>query len=1464
MRRFYLKLSSSTVTKNANEWTSGVIDLYDNNWYTNYSTIKSIYGSNLLGTDVWTGVSARGASPDSSHGAVMAGRYIDYTGQINLVNITVPEDEITLTGTGSVRIEADVYTSPISTASFPSEWTKEELTTPYLDFDLNNTFRYAKFVIRFLGSVGLTVNDANVYVRVEIGPPDISPMFERTRSVLDKFPEWMDIREVNNPPVTSQQYQDYPAVNTLSYSSTPSSLGGRFLNSVSGEWLEELNQQLNYLELQRYIDTVDLTQMAWAYRATEIPDCVYTVTGDGTRLGHAVSLQEFKETSSSEHVYYWDEQTEILYTNKEYTTLTINDVTYAQDPILVWNYLDELGLLVDLRRLHLESNENFRLRILDVHVNRPGVGMDSFKNAIRRELDIWRVYGSDPDSTYHGATPEVLEMLDIESDVAYMTEEGLPTDKFVHLVNWLGYQYPTTWGRFYFDKALWDVAGARYDGYDVLPAILDATPLSNSDTQSGVGDGNDLLVYRPGQYTGPHQFTAKLRARGRHKLTRTEYRTVELPFVIYGQADRRVYANPGKTIWLTIELVRIGSAITYYHSFQMMNTSNVDVNNPISTSTTVYNFLTEAGYTNPDIIWRNKSGDAAYVDASATPNTPTNAMRADQISSITLKHGQWSGAAYVGAESADNFQAWFSHEPSKVVIYNTASNWPTVDSAATPSWAPRPAVVLQSKLTNSTVTKWTSPRIPMTAVINGKLPGYLPEAHVLPVPEIPWDNYLEATPNKEIVIELVSKGPSNTYGGVTHNINNAQVFLDFSYFAVDGNSTWTSNFKKTLTWTANSNITFTVNTGGLYPTSGWSWELVEFLQTGSFTGIVDENGPYRGLTPAEPGNIDFTFANADVTRNSFGIPNNTDYVITWMGIEVTDDPNVLVWLESNTVSPHSTLSDVNDTASYPDNAIVETFSGGVVYAYETIALKARLRPDPPPMWNPQVNSGYFHDEQTEYYLYAKPITQFFSNTASPILTTVPKQGAPIIVRANDTTAREMRQVWAFDDAASPIALSLTNREIISPAIATNAIYLAYPDVYNVRVSNLSTGQDVAGTYNSPTNRVQISSMLNPDDSYLVTYTVNGSFYARNNILIGATPSTQLIFDRSPMPFGGTGYSVSYETSVLNPATPTSVELSPFYSSLGEGFVFISFDEQSLSRVEIAVSPSVVIANGTDYLMITIRSYDAYGNPKPNQSFTLSSTWGTISPSPVTTDKDGSAIAYLTSKPDTTTLTGVITVSGGASATIKFDVVPTVTKGHTLLSVASSEMIPADGLSKVYVFGNLKGATEAPVPSTGITWARARSLRDLFNSPPKWTGGQGQVITDASGNFTVGPFTAATPGSPGYWFVSTTANNAGDVTFWYEYPDSTYGVENLSGLPVRPEQHATPARDAIPMYRPSKYPVQINTNTTATATPPTIFWEPPKWFPLSRYYQYQMGLFGATPDYLAFGSIADLHPWDVDY
>lgn len=1455
MRVYYVRLTNADFYESDGVWTTkSSIDLYDNASYRNYSTTKSAYGLNSLGDGTWTGLS--GSTPSTDSGIVEDGRFIDTSGRIDIVSYNIGFSA--LSGT-------DKPVTKLSIASGTIDATPDFHTQgPYLQnetIDHIDSDRYINVLLEFEASVDLAYN-FELYIRVEIDKPVMAPLYRSTKRMLNKFPEWMAIRELYNE---------------TSDTATPITLGGKVINALAGEWVENVDNEITYQHLQHFIETIDTNQIVWCYKSALIPDKPYAIRSDpGTiadesvvetyfsegqeetsiwgedafiveamsddtsfQLARASSLLEFYE-GQWDDICYWDEQADVLYTTKLYNKLLINGVVYAQEPHHVWGPLDDIGLTVDLPRLYLEDNVSYKARVLDVYINKPGVGLNNFKLALRRELDLWRYWGSTPNSQYMGATPEVLEISDLELDNKYMTSDGLPTQRFISLADELAREYPTTWGRFVWNQAIWDIGGELNEGFTTLPYRLDATPLLDADTQSGVGDGSDLVVIRPNYIPGAHDFDAKFTMRGRHKVPRQEYTPVEFDIQLYGQADRKFYNNPVNSVWLTVEIeTNAGGNPVYVHAFEMKAQSNVDafLSSPSPASYAVFRFLSETGVgTSPELVFVHKLSGAVYNDF----------IPSSDIKTITLKHGKWNvgSQTYTNLETSNTFDAWFSSNDSEILTFNSGTVSYDND-AATPSNLLFSTVVMKSKLTNYTVQKWQSAKFQYKIILNTTEDRSEPRSKTVYVPSILWAPGLESTPNKEIIIEFLSANEDDEYGAQATKMNLDALFIPMENITVNGVA-WTD--PELSMDDSTSTIEFACESAPNYPVDASTWNLVEYEQIGTVSGTVDENGPWRDGTPPTIGNANFKLATINLSRADFGVPETDDYVMTWLGVEVLNDPQVIAWLESNTIKPLNA-----DNITYPANAIVEEYD----YTYTPFILNARLRLEPSPPWNPQVHSGWFFQGQQEYYLYADKRIEAIAS-ATPTLTAGAYQGAPIIVFTDEASPRELRQV-AFVDGSS---LSLTNTQVVK-GTGEALLYLAYPDVYDVTVTNLNTGATVDADTSTTSNILVTDAVTSRSESYEVTYKLTLSFYVDHESIVDGEFKTKLVFDQPPAAYGATSYNVSYEGSRFNPATPVDLPLNPLFTTVDDGFIFISYNEYTLDRIEVHISPTKLVADGEDYLLVSIHTLDRYGNPKPNQEFTISATFGTFDASNLTTNDDGFAVAILTADVETSTTTGTITILDADSdvqATASFEIEPASGRRYRLLAIPGAEMIPADGIATNVVFGKVEDPDFEGVAYAEVRWKRARSLYELFATTPV---SSGTVVANAEGVFTVGPFTAATPAAPGYWFLASESDSAspsgsfdtaGDVVFWYEYPDALYGVENFTGLPRPSVQQATPL-GVIPTYSYSAaFPAYYDEATpSADATP--IYgtdlenYLPPNWYALPMYVQYQLGLLGSTPNTL---------------
>jgi len=1482
VKTYYLKLTQRDFTEDSGTWYSDTLDLYAPTYlnedfdaeysYKNYSTVKSLgYGLDDLGT-TWIGNSWIDTGVETDLGIIDDDRFLDRSGRIDVVDWTFSYSGNP--GEGAVVPALDYYGYGFDNdpdgSNFPDEWSYRQGEFNVPAFNVIAADRWARLGLRLFTDQDTSSLEFEIIVRVRIGRPlQGLPLFAQIKTMQRQFPEWMALTEWEREDESLQL-------------ATPNSLGGKLFAAVSGQWLEDLRQDLNYYGDQQFLVTADTTQLAWCYRAADIPDQYIAVVGDGVLLSQCVDLEDFYQLREDEDGYWVNKEDNTIFVTKNYESFVINGQEYELNAHHIWNWFDEFGAIMDIQRLYLEDNLNYKQRLLDTYINKPGVGVDNFKLALRRELDLWKYDDSwtdfatpaTPNSYWAGATPTVYEIHDLETHDDFMAPDGIPTEKFESLVEELARKYPSTWGYAAWNKAGYDAGGEKGEGYSSLSKRYDATPVSDDETQSGVGDGNDLYLYRPDEVTGPREFNVYLKLRGKHKTFRNEYRKVDFKVEVWGQGSKTVYDNPLVTDWFTIRVVLNADATpganqTYYHSFQISSKSDVSatVASPTSKSWGKYNFMTAAGVAQTDSVWTRSDGVAFTVDGTSFEFTW------DDISTATLFPGKWDyngGSPTYTNVPANNYRAFWGADTTSYIEQTGPAS---VAATGTPI-----TVSMYSKSTSSSTQTWESVHGTYDISLNGALPGETTQSFTLSTPNIVWDPAV-GTRYYGVKFLTTQDGDQNfqevspTYGGFFLDTDGVRDFLPSTYIYLNGSNTWTSGAQTLL---ASTTTGFVFSTGGSpsnYPVNAPYWELFEATQTTPQEGVVDENGPWRNGIAPQPGNTNFNLVTVEVARSDFGVADDDDYVVTWIGVE-SDNPRVLTWIDSNSVKPAvplSTLMQAAIDATYPVNAVVEEENAGV-YSYEPIIIRAKMNPNISPEWNPQIHSGWFYDRQDEYYLYANPYTESATaTTAERILGSVARMGAPIIVRTDESTPQEFRQIAIWDDATPGYTMTLTQRVKGS---GTENLYLAYNDIYDVVVTNTDSGAVVPAETYSSTNVIGTSVITDRDIDYEVAYKINRSFFADHDYVdpVTHTQKTKLVFD-SPL---DTGVSIDYERSKFDPATPVDLPLNTFYTVQDEGFVFLSHNEYDLAKVDIRLSPSTIMADGQDFMLITIRSLDRYGNPKPFATVNLSSTFGTLDVSTITTDQDGFGVAKLTSASGSSGLTGTITVSGDVSATVGFNIANPKSAGHRLIAMTSAEQIPADGTSSVYVQGKVQDENYLPVPSAIVYWRKGRYMHDVWVegydtslSTPGRDDLAGRVIANENGIFQIGPFVAATPMSPGYWFVVVESESAsptlysstphtygatpgwtlvGDAVFWLEHPDGTYGVEDLNGLPRGAVQFVENP-DTIPnMVPPGVYAWPANYDPAtpdAPATPVTLTWESSQWYAIDRYEQYQMGLIG-TP------------------
>ena len=252
-----------------------------------------------------------------------------------------------------------------------------------------------------------------------------------TKYILDDLPHWFNIRKHSN-----------------------NSIGARYLN-IAGIQLDEAKEILDYAYKQCYIDTCNLKQIDFCYKAIipmpYISSDILQVKALNQTLYKADSIKDFfginrhgitDNELHSFNSYYVDTLRNIIYVRQRFNVDAINDdgkitiifnnsqeITLKLLPHQVWNYFDELGNLVSCPRLPKEPNIEYKKRILDVFKNYSNASRNGLINGIARELSIRRTLIWQDTSRNLELKDRMIVLNSIKVNNDYYPQENIYLDK---------------------------------------------------------------------------------------------------------------------------------------------------------------------------------------------------------------------------------------------------------------------------------------------------------------------------------------------------------------------------------------------------------------------------------------------------------------------------------------------------------------------------------------------------------------------------------------------------------------------------------------------------------------------------------------------------------------------------------------------------------------------------------------------------------------------------------------------------------------------------------------------------------------------------------------------------------------------------------------------------------------------------------------------------------------------------
>lgn len=1503
MKQYLLLLKSGDFVKSGNTWTTGAINLYANNQYINYSNVRSQYGLNLIGDRTFVGTEVTSPRGDGRHATPLVShslyttdygeviyeqatpslrRFVDTTSRIDVLSYRHVFTNIP--GNAYPSFNMQMYES--DSANGP--WLKSVFTSDSTAIFNRNTKPFIKIELDIF-SDGLDLSTIGLVFYLEIGIHDPVPniLSTSTKDILRRFPSWTYL------------YEDSVAAATPELA-TPKSTGGKFLNALVQESLDQAEEKLELYSINSFISTADLDQVAWCYITTNINANINLIYGNDIQLARVSSIAQFFNSRPTDYVYYYNPIDRQVLTLRLFNQLKINNTTVEQEPVNVFNDFDEFGARVGLPRLYLESNENYKKRILDVSINQPSSSIEGFKKTVRRELDLWRAYGSTPDSNYVGATPIVLEISDIENSTPFFDANNVPQKAFKTFVDNINERFPSNLGYVKWQETVWDYGGLESEGLGRLTAQYD-TEYSHMSAyyQSGVGDLDDLKVVLNPSDSATVNFSGLVKISGYSKAYSGK---VYAPVIV----DYSWYITYQQVI-ADHNASRARAAVVYeidmppHDNYATPSTFYANLNYNTNEYFTVANNYLSTNSASPEyhlirvfdqeglstVEFRDKIYNSPYLNTgSATPGSSKISIFDANTVRVVFKR-TWN-------QSSQSYQA-ITTDSFKFAYNEATPVWTSSPTAGSSLSASSPSInyinsnfLIGSNLYPTKAQTFATSAYSNSVTLNSKNDISATSGATINTIDLKNGTLLplNATPNS-IYINIIKPENLSLFGEEEVSELNGGRALDGesnTLYLVPSSpyiqSSLGGYFESATINYSSAPSTITLQTSALegphYP-----FVMDRYLPFSAqttpniFSGFIDENNnSYKNFEEKINSffNKDTHVHDILVSKASFGMSNNINYTIT--DIDFAATPNSIV------VTTKSTADLIEQLNSNLDNSIPTSIP---IHAEKDHLINDH--------YSIGIGSGWTYFEDEDYYMYYDPVVQTSTGRYFEIdLVETPKNGAPVIVSVGATPYRSI----VFEDSSTPGHFSFYNTEVVKAN--SSELFLAYENIEKAVVIDSYTGKTVASNLSSSSSRIQPFNSATPHvpgRNYEVVYYVRNAFHVEKDAFNSSTNTYASTLHLSTTPSSNQVYKVTYESSQSNKPKLIDLDINQAENPLIEGFIYASVTDYDFSHIDAHLSPKVISDTRNDYMSLAIVSYDQNNNLKPGQTFMVSGSLVSATPQYVTTNQNGfgkTMIRYSGAIPSsvdrsTITITGIgsstpnggqNSVSQGYVTQMPFSIARTMPFDLELKVVPFRYNISADESSKNTVVGQIYWREKPLAISANVTWGKARSLYDLFKKTGTYVNG-GTVTTDSFGRLEVpNAIVANNSQNPGYWFgyfeLDTTSiiaaltsqgqinssHNvtifAGDVIYWHEEYDNVHFVNEYAPLPNMfiSEKQIDAELIATPNFVYRHYDQDL---VKYMGTTPT--WSIPKWVPLRRYDQYQLGRFGATPYYISSYSL--MHP-----
>jgi hypothetical protein len=980
------------------------------------------------------------------------------------------------------------------------------------------------------------------------------------------------------------------------------------------------------------------------------------------------------------------------------------------------------------------------------------------------------------------------------------------------------------------------------------------------------------------------------------------------PIRSFISTETYIVENESIGVGLTYEIVmpphdNYATPSTFYSNLNYSNRDDFYVGNRFpatSSASPEFNYIRifdQEGNTVPDVVFKDKIYNQIYLNTHASPITNNITFNDASSVKIVFSNGGWNYVSQAYDTSLATASYWASFTTDTPSFYtNPAANFHT--SMATLNRRPQDANIkigstnystkIESFNTNALKSTFSlNPQNDPSILGTSTKPIHvndLLDRVILPPSATPQYLYVNVEAPNGLGYFGAEDIESGIIGGRTINPDDNSQYLvpsspniswqpfnslDVSLGAADYFDSATINYAATPHY-----LLIESATSNYYPIYFDTYESFTAQTTPNlFSGYIDSLDNVYESSENEFNsyfNTDSFLSKIYLDKSSFGLIENDVYIIKDATFNTGQDE-----IEAYVESRNRLLSDLNSS-----------FSQEIEMSVDIHAKKDRFLIEEQ---RSALHTGWMYLDENDYYIYANPVTESSTGRFFNInLSNTPRNGAPVLVDVNGQSYRNI----VFEDAATPGKLTFQNSEIVN-ASADQIIYLAYEDILNVSIIDNYTGKQMAGPILVESNRVTMDEGATPlvyDREYLVSYKANNAWYLDSDVYSLANDEYNSIIYFSATPNVDSVYSITYENSINDNTYSIDLSLSSSANPIDEGYIYVSNQDYPFSHVEAYLSPAYISDSTSDLMYLSLVSYDDQNNLKPGQTFAISGDVISATPSYVTTSDNGLATSVIRYNGDIPAIyseslisivgVGLSTPNGGPNSSsegyalsVPFNVNRNDPFNLSVKAAASDLSVNADGISKLSISGKVYWKNKPFNNQIQLSWNAGRTLKNLFAATPDYV-----VNTDSNGEFTISnAITANDSSTPGYWFARVNVSNpeavtsiltssgevlssndvtiSGDVIYWHESYDSIqYSYENDIPLPniyTINRQEGSQIL-ATPQFAYSHADAEIIYSYNSTPN-----WSPPKWVPLNRYDQYQMGLMGSTPYYISDYSL--LHP-----